>query len=136
MRAILTPEDLKSTERPPTPAGWYPSEIVKYEEAVTKGTDAKPSDGSINAIFYFKILDAPSGAEHMKGRELRRYLNEKSLKWGKNMYAALNFPRNGQGGYEVSSELFKQTVGSKLMIYVKLDNKTGYDSIEDYKAMP
>ncbi len=130
MRAALTPDDLKLAEREAIPPGWYPAEIVKYDEAVTKGTDEKPSDGSTNAIFFFKILDGPA-----KNRELRRYFNEKVLGFGKNLYRALGFPKNASGAYDVSSELFGQTVGHKLMIYIIKDKKTGYDSVEDFKAM-
>lgn len=130
MRSVLTPEDLKLAERESIPPGWYPAEIIKYDEAITKGSEEKPSDGSTNAIFFFKILDGPA-----KGRELRRYFNEKVLGFGKSLYATLKFPKNSTGGYDVSTELFKQTEGSKLMIYVKKDQKTGYDSVEDFKPM-
>lgn len=130
MRSVLTPEDLKLAERESIPPGWYPAEIIKYDEAITKGSEKKPSDGSTNAIFFFKILDGPA-----KGRELCRYFNEKVLGFGKSLYATLKFPKNSTGGYDVSTELFKQTEGSKLMIYVKKDQKTGYDSVEDFKPM-
>lgn len=130
MRAVLTPDDLKLADKEPIPPGWHPAEIIKYDEAVTKGTDEKPSDGSTNAIFFFKILEGPA-----KNRELRRYFNEKVLGFGKNLYAALGFPKNAAGAYDVSSELFRQTVGSKMMVYVMKDKKTGYDGIEDFKPM-
>lgn len=131
MRAILTPDDLKMGDpRQPIKPGWYPAEIVKYDEAVTKGSAEKPSDGSTNSIFYFKIVDG-----EYKGRELRRYFNEKVLGMGKSLYATLGFPKNAAQGYDVSTELFEKTVGYKMMIYVMLDKKTGYDSIEDYKPM-
>ncbi len=130
MRSVLTPEDLKLADKESIPPGWYPAEIIKYDEAVTKGTDDKPSDGSINSIFYFKILDGVA-----KNRELRRYFNEKVLGFGKHLYAALGFPKNAAGGYDVSTELFQQTVGHKAMIYIIKDKKTGYDSIEDFKPM-
>lgn len=131
MRAVLSPDDLKMGDpREPIAPGWYPSEITKYDEAVTKGSAEKESDGSTNAIFFFTILDGP-----YKGRELRRYFNEKVLGMGSHLYKALGFPKNAAGAYDVSTELFKQTVSSKLMIYVQKDKKTGYDSIEDYKPM-
>jgi len=131
MRAILSPDDLKMGDpRVPIKPGWYPAEIVKYDEAEVKGTAEKPSDGSMNSVFYFRILDG-----EYKGRELRRYFNEKVLGMGKQLYATLKFPRHANGGYEVSTELFNKTVGAKLMIYILLDKKTGYDSIEDYKPM-
>ena len=131
MRAILTPEDLKMGDpRNPIPPGWYPAEITKYNEVITKGTTEKPSDGSTNSVFHFTILDGPE-----KGRELRRYYNEKVLGFGKSLYATLGFPKNSVGGYDVYTELFQKTVGHKLMIYVMLDKKTGYDAVEDYKPM-
>ena len=131
MRAALTPDDLKLADGfPPIPPGWYSAEIIKYDEAITKGTDDKPSDGSINSIFFFKILDGPA-----KNRELRRYFNEKVLGFGKSLYATLGFPKNVSGGYDVSSELFAQTVGHKMMVYIVRDKKTGYDAIEDFKPL-
>lgn len=131
MRAVLTPEDLKGADPiPPITPGWYPAEIVKYDEATTKGSAEKPSDGSTNSIFFFKLLDGPGA-----GRELRRYINEKVLFFGKNLYGALKFPKNASGGYDVSTELFEQTVGHKLMVYVKRDKSSQYDSVEDYKPL-
>lgn len=131
MRAALTPDDLKMGDpTPPIQPGWYPAEIIKYDEAVTKGSEEKPSDGSTNCIFYFKLLDGPG-----KGRELRRYINEKVLGFGKSLYATLGFPKNASGGYDVDSDLFRRTVGSKLMVYIIRDKGSKYDSIEDYKPM-
>ena len=130
MKAVLTPDDLRLSEKENIPPGWYPAEIIKYEEVETKGTPDKPSDGSMNSVFYFKILDGPA-----KNRELRRYLNEKYLGFGKHMYSTLGFPKNSHGGYDVSTELFEQTVGHKLMIYIIKDKKTGYDSVEDFKPL-
>ena len=131
MRAALTPDDLKVADPlPPIAPGWYPAEIVKYDEAITKGSAEKPSDGSTNCIFFFKLLDGPG-----KDRELRRYINEKVLGFGKNLYAALGFPKNATGGYDVSTELFQQTVGHKLMVYIKRDGTSKYDSVEDYKPL-
>jgi len=133
MRAALTPDDLKIADPlPPIPPGWYPAEITKYDEAITKGTDEKPSDGSTNSIFFFTLLDGP---EKVKGRELRRYFNEKVLGFGKNLYATLGFPKNATGGYDVSTELFQKTVGFKMMVYILKDKKTSYDTIEDFRPM-
>lgn len=132
MRAILSPDDLKLADKEPIPPGWYPAEIVKYDEAITKDTDEKKSDGSTNAIFYFKLLEGPPQA---KGRELRRYFNEKVLGFGKNLYATLGFPKNATGGYDVSTELFQKTVGSKMQVYIIRDKKTGFDSVEDFKPL-
>jgi hypothetical protein len=131
MRAALTPDDLKMGDPlQPIPPGWYPLEIVKYEETITKGSPEKPSDGSTNCVFHFKILDGPA-----KDRVLRRFYNEKVLGFGKSLYATLGFPKNSNGGYDVSTELFERTVGFKLMGYIKMDAKTKYDSIEDFKPL-
>lgn len=129
MRAVLTPDDLKKGE--PAAPGWYPAEITNFEEAVTKGTADKPGDGSLNAIFVFKILD---GDDSVKGREFKRYFNEKALGFGKNLWVVLfNFDKV-KGG-ELTSEMFRSSVGAKLMVYVARDKKTGYDTIEDYRPL-
>ena len=129
MRAVLTPDDLKKGE--PAQPGWYPAEIINYEEAVTKGTADKPSDGSINAIFTFKILD---GDASVKGREFKRFFNEKVLSFGKNLWNVL-FQFDKVKGGELTSEMFRSSVGKKLMVYVAKDKKTGYDTIEDYRPL-
>ena len=127
MRAILTPQDMLKGE--PIPPGWYPAEIVKYEETVTKGTADKPSDGSMNAVFYFKILDGEK-----KGTELRRYFNEKALGFGKNLWALL-FKFDKKNGGELTSEMFASTVGQKMLVYIK-KGTNNYDSIEDWRPIP
>lgn len=130
MRSVLTPKDLAMGK--PIPPAWYPLEITKFSEEVTKGTDAKPSDGSMNAIFEFTLVDGPEG---VKGRMLRRYFNEKALGFGNSLWATL-FPESydkDKGG-ELTSAMFESTVGKKLMGYVKMDGK--YPTIEDYRKMP
>jgi hypothetical protein len=128
IRAILTPEDMARGLN--TPPGWYPAEIISYDEAVTKGSPEKPSDGSVNAIFTFKLLDGPT-----KGKEFKRYFNEKSLGFGKNLWAVL-FPDfdKGKGG-ELSTEKFRSAVGKKVKVYVKLDTNGKWDTIEDYQPL-
>lgn len=106
MRAILTPDDLKKGDL--AEVGWHPAEIVDYTES-----DAD-TDGSTNCTFHFKIIDGPS-----KGVSPRRLFNEKALGFGKSLWKTLNFPYDEKKGYELSSELFKQTIGHKLKIYVK-----------------
>ena len=130
MKAVLTPEDLKRGDL--VEPGWYEAIIAKYEEAVTKGTKEKPSDGSTNAIFTIKLDEGPN-----KGAEMKRYFNEKALAFGKNLYAALGFPKNALGGYDVDSELFKRTEGAKLQVYVKRgvnsDNGKEFNEVADYR---
>lgn len=131
MKVILSPDDLKKGDLiPPT---WYPAEIVKYSEEVTKGSTQKPSDGSMNAIFFFKILDGPH-----KGIELKRYFNEKALGFGKNLWKALEFPFDKEKGYDIDSDLLNQTVGSKVKIYVargKGDNGKEFNEVSDFMKL-
>lgn len=103
---IVTPDDLKKGDL--VPAGWYPAEITQYEEKEAA------SDKSTNCIFHFKIID---GA--YKGVSPRALFNEKALAFGKELWAALEFPFDAEKGYALSSDLFKQTEGSKVDIYIK-----------------
>lgn len=133
MRAVLTPEDLKRGDL--VEPGWYPATITKYDEQVTKDNvkTGKKSDGSMNAIFTFKLNDGPNaGSEHLK------YFNEKALGFGKNLWAALDLPKNTLGGYDLSTELFKQTEGSKVMVYMqrgKGDNGKDFNEVADFKKL-
>lgn len=106
MRAILTPDDLKKGDL--AEIGWHPAEIVDYTEKPAE------SDQSTNCIFHFKIIDGPN-----KGLTANRLFNEKALGFGKNLWKSLAFPFDPQKGYELSTELFKQTIGSKVKIYIK-----------------
>lgn len=125
MRAILTPDDLKKGDL--AEPGWYPVEITDYTEK-----DAE-TDGSTNCIFQFKIIDGPS-----KGISPRTQFNEKALGFGKNFWKALEFPFDPVKGYELSSELFRQTIGTKLEIYIKRgkSNKGNeFNEVADYRAL-
>lgn len=129
INSVLTPDDIKKT-LPVTP-GWYPFEIVNYDEQVTKGTDDKPSDGSLNAIYTFKALE---GESNIKGREIKKYFNEKSMHWGKNLWATLfpgEFDRDKGGN--LSSEMLRSAIGKKLMCYVKMNGS--FPNIEDYRPI-
>jgi len=106
MRAILTPDDLKKGDL--VEPGWYPLEISGYEE---KEAD---TDKSCNCIFHFKILDGPS-----KGVSPNKLFNEKALGFGKNLWKTLGFPFDSVKGYELSTELFRQTIGHKIQGYIK-----------------
>lgn len=125
MRQVLTPDDLKKGEL--AEVKWHPAEITDYVE---KEAD---TDQSTNSIFTFKILD---GAD--KGKTANKLFNEKALGFGKAMYAALGFPKTADGGYELSTELFLQAVGHKLMIYIKRgkSNKGNeFNDVVDFKPM-
>jgi hypothetical protein len=124
MRQVLTPDDLASVGL--AAPGWHPVAIANYEE---KGAD---TDGSTNCIFHFKIIDGPN-----KGIECRKLLNEKGLKYNKSFMEALGFPKDDNGNYVLTSELFAQTVGHKLQIYIKrgksnLGNE--YNDVADFRA--
>jgi hypothetical protein len=106
MRAVLTPDDLKKGDL--AEVGWHPAEIVDYTES------AAETDGSTNCTFHFKILDGPN-----KGISPRRLFNEKALGFGKTLWKTLELPFDSVKGYELSSELFKQTIGHKLKVYIK-----------------
>ena len=106
MRAVLTPDDLKKGDL--AEVGWHPAEIVDYKE------EDADTDGSTNCIFIFKIIDGPN-----KGVSPRKLFNEKALGFGKGLWKTLAFPFDPVKGYELSTELFKQTIGHKLKIYIK-----------------
>jgi len=125
MRAQLTPDDLKKGDL--VNPGWYPVEIVDYEEK-----DAN-TDSSTNCIFHFKVLDGP-----FKGVTIKRLFNEKALGFGKNLWATLNFPFDPEKGYDLHTELFKSTIGRKLMVYVKRgeSNKGNpFNDVADFKPL-
>ena len=106
MRQILTPDDLKKGDL--AEPGWHPAEIVDYTEG-----DAE-TDGSTNCFFHFKLIDGPN-----KGVTCRKLFNEKALGFGKSLYKTLGLPFDPVKGYELSTELFRQTVGFKLQVYIK-----------------
>jgi hypothetical protein len=125
MRQFLTPDDLKKGDL--VNPGWYPSEIVDYTEEPAK------TDGSTNCYFYFKVLDGP-----FKGVTIRKLFNEKALGFGKALWATLKFPFDPATGYELTTELFKQTIGQKLMIYVqrgKSDKGNEFNDVKDFKPL-
>ena len=126
---IVTPEDLKKGDLvPPT---WYPCEIIKVEESEAS-EDAK-NPGSTNITFFFRIIDG-----EYKGVELKRLFNETAWGFAKDFFAAMNFPKDAKGNYQISMSLFEQAVGHKLMVYVKRDksNKGNeYNNVADFKPM-
>lgn len=125
MRAILTPDDLKKGDLAETT--WHPAEIVEYKEK-----DAE-TDGSTNCLFTFKIIDGPN-----KGVTAVKLFNEKALGFGKSLWKTLSLPFDPVKGYELSTQLFEQTVGFKLMIYIKRgkSNKGNeFNDVADFKPM-
>jgi hypothetical protein len=125
MRAILSPDDLKRGDL--VPVGWWPAEIIDYKEKEAE------TDQSTNCLFYFKILDGEG-----KGVVAQKLFNEKALGFGKNLWKTLAFPYDAHKGYELTTQLFEQTLGHKLMIYVKRgkSNKGNeFNDIVDFKPM-
>jgi len=125
MRAVLTPDDLKRGDL--VEVGWHPAEIIEYKE---KDAD---TDQSTNSIFMFKIIDGPG-----KGVTCMRLFNEKALGFGKNLYKTLGLPYDPVKGYELSTQLFEQTVGSKMMIYIKRGKSTKgneFNDVQDFKPI-
>lgn len=122
MRAILSPDDLKKGDL--VEVGWHPAEIIDYKEEEAK------TDKSTNCLFIFKIIDG-SG----KGVTPQARFNEKALGFGKNLWKALKFPYDATKGYELSTDLFKQTIGHKVKIYVKRgksDKGNEFNDVADF----
>lgn len=129
MRRILTPDDLKKGDL--AEPGWHPAEIVDYDES-DASEDAK-NPGSTNCNFYFKILDGAS-----KGIIAKRLFNETALGFGKNLWKTLQFPYDPEKGYDLSTELFRQTIGHKLQIYIKRgkSNKgNDFNDVQDFRPL-
>lgn len=129
MRAILTPDDLKKGDL--AEVGWHPAEIIDYREE--EASDEAKNPGSTNCIFYFKIIDGPN-----KGVPCQRLFNETALGFGKNLWKTLDFPYDQVKGYELSTQLFKQTIGSKLSIYIKRGKSNRgneFNDVVDFKPL-
>jgi len=124
MRQILTPEDLKKGDL--VPPGWYPAEIVDYTEAEAD------TDKSTNCKFIFKVLDP----DQYRGVSPRVQYNEKALGFGKELWATLELPKDASGNYELSTELFKKTIGYKLQLYIeraKSDRGNEYNNVKSFR---
>jgi hypothetical protein len=129
MRALLTPDDLKKGDL--AEIGWHPAEIIDYDEEAA--SDEAKNPGSTNCNFYFKILDGPS-----KGITCKRLFNETALGFGKNLWKTLGFPYDPVKGYELTTQLFEQTKGSKLMIYIKRGKSNRgneFNDVVDFRPM-
>lgn len=125
MRQILSPDDMRRGDV--AEVGWHPAQIIGYNE---KDAD---TDGSTNCIFQFKILDGPS-----KGIICQKLFNEKALGFGKNLWKTLNFPYDPQKGYDLSTDLFNQTVGHQLSIYTrkgKSNKGNEFTDVTDFRPL-
>jgi hypothetical protein len=129
MRAILTPDDLKKGDL--AEVGWHPAEITDYKES--EASDEAKNPGSTNCIFHFKIIDGPN-----KGLTCQRLFNETALGFGKSLWKTLAFPYDPVKGYELTTQLFEQTIGHKLMIYIKRGKSNRgneFNDVVDFKPM-
>ena len=126
---IVTPDDLKRGDL--AVVGWHPAEIIKYEE--TEASEEAKNPGSTNCTFYFRILDGES-----KGIEPKRLFNETAWGFAKDFFATMKFPKDEKGNYKLSAQLFEQTVGHKLMIYIKRGKSNRgneFNDVVDFKPM-
>src|SRR5262245_28924793 len=126
MRAIISPDDLKRGEL--VDPGWYPCEIVEYKEEEAK------TDGSTNCIYYFKVTDHPK----YKGAIFKRLFNEKAMGFGKNLWAALDFPYDAEAGYIIETPQLAAQVGKKVNVYVKRgqSNKgNDFNDVSDFRKL-
>jgi hypothetical protein len=126
---IVTPDDLKKGDL--ANPGWHPAEIVKYEDGEA-GENAK-NPGSATSTFYFKIIDGPN-----KGIECKRLFSEVAWGFGKNFFATMNYPKDEKGNYKLSSDLFGQSIGHKLQIYIKRgksDKGNEFNDVADFRPM-
>jgi hypothetical protein len=126
---VVTPEDLSKGDLA-TP-GWHPAEIIKYEE--TEASEDAKNPGSTNCSFYFRIIDGSD-----KGIECRRLFNETAWGFAKDFFITMKFPRDEKGNYKISAQLFEQTVGKKLMIYIKRGKSNRgneFNDVADFKPM-
>lgn len=129
MRVLLTPDDLKKGDL--VEVGWHPLEIVEYKEEPASENAKNP--GSTNCTFYFKIIDGAA-----KGGQVKRLFNETAMGFGKNLWKTLGFPYDPVKGYELTTQLMEQTIGFKLMGYVKrgksnLGNE--FNDLVDFRPM-
>jgi hypothetical protein len=126
---IVTPDDLKRGDL--IQVGWHPAEIIKYESG--EAGEAAKNPGSATCTFHFKLLDGPS-----KGAECRRLFSETAWGFAKDFFATMGYPKDEKGNYKISEDLFEQSVGHKLQIYVKRgkSNKGNeFNDVTDFRPM-
>lgn len=127
--AVVKPEDLAKFK--PVVPGWFPIEIVDYAEEPTKDKPGKKSDGSLNAIITFKVLDGPM---ENKDRKIKRYFNEKALGFGDALWCVL-FPndwKKGVGG-KLNSQMLRSVMGKKMEGYLEMSGE--FPDIKDYRPL-
>jgi hypothetical protein len=126
---VVTPDDLKRGDL--ATVGWHPAEIVKYETG--EASEEAKNPGSTTCTFHFKIIDGPS-----KGIECRRLFSETAWGFAKDFFATMSFPKDEKGNYIINEDIFEQTVGHKLMIYIKRSKSNRgneFNDVCDFKKM-
>lgn len=133
MRQVLSPDDLKSGEL--AEIGWQPCQITDYEEKEASENAKNP--GSTNCIWTFTIIDGPS-----KGVTASKLINENPKSLGhvsnRSLWTTFSFPKTASGGYDFSTELFRKTVGFKMMVYFKrgkTNNGNEFNDLIDFKPL-
>lgn len=106
MHKVLTPDDMLKGDL--CEVGWHPCEISLYEEKEA-GTDK-----STNCIFTFKIIDGKD-----KGKTGNKLFNEKSLGFGKALWAIIVPGFDKVKGGNLDSATFTQSQGKTLKVYMK-----------------
>jgi hypothetical protein len=126
---IVTPEDLKRGDLLPT--GWHPVEVIKVEES--EASEEAKNPGSTNITFWFRVIDGEA-----KSAEVKRLFNETAWGFAKDFFATMKFPKDAKGNYQISMQLFEQTIGHKLMVYIKRGKSNRgneYNDVADFKPM-
>jgi hypothetical protein len=127
---IITPDDLKGGEL--AQPGWHTVEIIKYEDGEA-GESAK-NPGSATCTFFFKIIE--EGPD--KGIECRRLFSETAWGFARDFFTTMKYPKDEKGNYKISSDLFQQSVGHKLQIYIKRgkSNKGNeFNDVADFRPL-
>jgi hypothetical protein len=105
--------------------GWYPCEIVKYEEKPAQ------TDRSTNCNIYLKVLSG-----EFAGARSRVLLNEKAMGFGKNLFLALGakMTPDTKGKMELKGvELSPALVGKKLDVYLARGTSNKGNDFNDAK---
>jgi len=125
-KSIVSPDDLKRGDL--LKPGWYPVVFDEYNEKEAN------TDKSTNLLLTFKVQDGKND-----GVRPRTLFNEKALGFGKNCWLALGIPYDEQIGFELSDDIIKDKIGTRLEIYVQRgkNEKTGneFNEVKDYRPL-
>lgn len=121
MKVKITKDELDKNFKLVEP-GWYGCKVVGFE------TKAAKSDGSTNYIFKFAVLEGPE-----TGSKLQRYYSEKALGFFGPFFAALEAPKDAEGGYDIELE---KIPGRNIDVYVQRgtdDKKRSTNEVADFR---